>query len=217
MLKDFSKKFFQVFYFVPFTTVLPLLPYPASFTSPEVILATAIGIIFHLLAPYTPPKSFLDPHEQDRNSTWFLLISCLLVYEVSMVEFTYVFALSRKWPVMLGIGCLLALCGLSLRAWSTKTLGHFFTATITLEENQPIIKDGPYKYLRHPAYLSSMISAASIPFIFQSPWGLLLFVFVLIPSYLYRIHVEEDALISQFGEAYEKRAKETWRLIPLIY
>jgi protein-S-isoprenylcysteine O-methyltransferase Ste14 len=47
--------------------------------------------------------------------------------------------------------------------------------------------------------------------------GLAGFVLLLIPGFIFRIHVEENLLLTQFGAEYEKYAAHTRKLIPGIW
>jgi protein-S-isoprenylcysteine O-methyltransferase Ste14 len=38
-----------------------------------------------------------------------------------------------------------------------------------------------------------------------------------IPVYLYRIAIEEGALLAQLGDAYRRYRSRTWRLVPFVY
>jgi protein-S-isoprenylcysteine O-methyltransferase Ste14 len=52
---------------------------------------------------------------------------------------------------------------------------------------------------------------------FSSLWGLLCFLIIYSPIFLYRIMVEERYLKKKFGDRYVKYTKKTSRLIPGVY
>lgn len=39
----------------------------------------------------------------------------------------------------------------------------------------------------------------------------------LIPAILYRIRIEETALLERFGDDYKQYAERTWRILPYIW
>lgn len=49
------------------------------------------------------------------------------------------------------IGLVLFWSGIALRQWSFHTLGRYFTFIVQTSEDQPVIADGPYQVIRHPA------------------------------------------------------------------
>src|ERR1700730_4699344 len=58
----------------------------------------------------------------------------------------------RAAALAVWIGLVLFLGGISLRLWSFRTLGRYFTFTVQTSSDQPVITDGPYRVIRHPSY-----------------------------------------------------------------
>lgn len=44
------------------------------------------------------------------------------------------------------------LAGFAMRRWSEMTLGRYFTFTVMTSADQPVITNGPYRFVRHPGY-----------------------------------------------------------------
>jgi isoprenylcysteine carboxyl methyltransferase (ICMT) family protein YpbQ len=40
----------------------------------------------------------------------------------------------------------------ALRGWSFAALGQYFTFTVMVSSDQPVVTAGPYRVLRHPSY-----------------------------------------------------------------
>ena len=55
------------------------------------------------------------------------------------------------------IGLVIAILGIALRFWANRTLGQFYTRTLRVTEDQPIIDQGPYRVIRHPGYLGVLL------------------------------------------------------------
>ena len=109
------------------------------------------------------------------------------------------------------------LLGIIFRLYAIKTLGRYFTVNVTIREGHKIIKQGLYKYLRHPSYTGSLLSFVGFG-ISLNNW--VSFLIVMIPvtaSFIRRMNIEERALTEQFGEEYITYKKQTWRLLPFIY
>lgn len=47
--------------------------------------------------------------------------------------------------------------GLVVRAWAARILGRFYTRTLRIAEDQPIIRRGPYRLVRHPGYAADLL------------------------------------------------------------
>jgi protein-S-isoprenylcysteine O-methyltransferase len=108
--------------------------------------------------------------------------------------------------------------GATLRWWAMHTLGEFFTRTLTTLAEQRVIEAGPYRWVRHPGYLSQFLVLVPFAALLSQSWlpataGLLL----LAAIYARRIRFEEEMLRSRFGEAWMRYAGRTWRLVPFVY
>lgn len=115
------------------------------------------------------------------------------------------------------VGSLLAAAGLALRVWAIRTLGHFFTATVRVQKDHPVRTHGPYSLIRHPSYTGALIVSVATALVLGS-WSGAGVAFVCgLAAYLYRIHVEEQALIKQIGDRYAVYRRHTWRLLPFAF
>ena len=161
-------------------------------------------------------KSF-EAGEFDRRTTRYLgyayFISTLALLLAWLLDALGV----ARLPHWVGwVGVALALCGLFMRTWSNRSLGTSYTHTLRVSQGQPIIQDGPYRFIRHPGYLGMILmwigaSAAT------DNWIVMLVVIVVIAAaYHNRIHNEEKMLLSKLP-GYSEYSSRTWRLLPPIY
>lgn len=120
------------------------------------------------------------------------------------------------WEVV-PVGVAVALAGIGFRSWAVATLGRYFSPVIRLESDHRIVREGPYRWLRHPSYTGGFLVPVGIALTLGTVAGTLLTIALTLAAYLYRIHVEERMLRSRFGEEYARYAKETWRLFPWVY
>jgi protein-S-isoprenylcysteine O-methyltransferase Ste14 len=136
------------------------------------------------------------------------------------LAFAYVFHLSLgfiplpQFMVYMAIGAIIL--GESIRLWSTYTLGKFFTYIVVISRNHRLVMKGPYRFVRHPAYLGGLILCVGFAIASQS-WIIgVTIVLLLLLAYAYRIHVEESALGQKFGREYKEYSKRTAMLIPHV-
>jgi protein-S-isoprenylcysteine O-methyltransferase Ste14 len=119
------------------------------------------------------------------------------------------------WLKPLSLGLFLA--GLAIRHIAIFTLGKAFSVNVAIRPEQTVQRTGIYRFVRHPSYLGMLVIFLAVGLETRN-WASLLA--VLIPTtcaLLYRIHVEEAALLNHFGPDYATYADETKRLIPGVY
>jgi methyltransferase len=80
------------------------------------------------------------------------------------------------------------------RLWVILSLGPFWTTRVISLAGQPVVRRGPYRFLRHPNYAVVALEIVAVPMMFGA-WRLAL-VFGLLNLVLlaWRIRIEEAAL-----------------------
>ena len=68
----------------------------------------------------------------------------------------------RVDPWLIGLFALLQLA----RLWIIRTLGRFWTTRIITLPGAPLVRTGPYRFLRHPNYLLVVVEIAVLPLAF---------------------------------------------------
>jgi protein-S-isoprenylcysteine O-methyltransferase Ste14 len=114
-------------------------------------------------------------------------------------------------------GLVLIVVGLVVRWIAILTLWKYFTVDVSIASDHRLVSSGLYKVVRHPAYTGSLLSFLGLGLVFSN-WLTLLVIFVPITvAFVYRIKVEEKALVEFFGDRYVRYCATTKRLIPGIY
>ena len=147
--------------------------------------------------------------------------SFLLIYAGVVVYFIIAFSLSSSGVGELPssvfyLGILIMVLGIVIRQWAIAVLGRFFSRTVAVQEKQTVVENGPYRYVRHPWYTGALIFFVGFGLALQSWGAILALVPIFAVVYGYRMHVEEQVLISEFGEAYVSYSRRTKRLIPYV-
>ncbi len=114
-------------------------------------------------------------------------------------------------------GIIITLSGMFLRYWAVCTLGPFFRTVIVVLKDQPIIKTGPYKWIRHPSYTGAILIFSGLAITLGNLIGLIIVNVLVSTGYYLRILIEEQVLLSSFGQEYMDYIKETKKLVPFIY
>ena len=122
---------------------------------------------------------------------------------------------SSKSPMNV-VGALIFLIGLAIRLSAAVSLNRSYSWTLEIRDEHRLVKDGLYRYVRHPIYTGVLLSAFAVPIYATSFLGFL-FALTVMPLFIYRIGVEEKMLIEEYGDEYLKYMKATSKLIPYIY
>jgi protein-S-isoprenylcysteine O-methyltransferase Ste14 len=115
------------------------------------------------------------------------------------------------------IGLTMFLAGFVMRRWSEMTLGRYFTFTVMTSTNQPVITSGPYRFVRHPGYTGVLLVVIGAGLVNGNWAGLAGWTLLVLLPLLYRIHVEENALLVALGDRYREYAAHHKRLLPLVW
>jgi len=101
-------------------------------------------------------------------------------------------------------------------SWCHASLGKNWSNILEIKKDHQLVKNGPYKKIRHPMYTHFWILIISQGLIIDNwivltygllAWGTL---------YFLRVRKEENMMMEEFGDQYKEYMKETGRLIPKI-
>ena len=113
-------------------------------------------------------------------------------------------------------GLLLMLSGASLRRHCFRTLGDHFTFQVAVPREHQIVTAGVYRWVRHPSYTGGMLFNVGIGIALTNWASALILAAGMAAVYIYRVHVEEQALVRAHGSAYTEYMRQTKRFIPFV-
>lgn len=119
-------------------------------------------------------------------------------------------------PLRIASVVLLA-AGLAIRITAIVTLGRSFSANVAIRSSQTIQRKGLYRVVRHPSYLGLEIIFLAAGLHVHNWVSLAIILVPPTAALIYRMHVEEAALLGAFGSDYADYMKTTKRLIPGVY
>jgi len=137
-----------------------------------------------------------------RNIARLLAAGAVLIEEPSYlwlvaVHAAWIAALAFAVPADASVNpyfLMLYLAILALRVWVMASLGRFWCTRIVTLPGAPLVRRGPYRFLRHPNYVVVAAEIAVAPLIFGA-WAIALIFTVLNGAMLWlRIRAEEAAL-----------------------
>jgi protein-S-isoprenylcysteine O-methyltransferase Ste14 len=154
-----------------------------------------------------------DTASEDRGTTR-LIVGTYVVLTLVTIMYHRVAAV-RADTVVAWVGIMISASGLALRTWAMQHLGRYYSRTLRVQNDQRIVDDGPYRHVRHPGYLGSILVWTGAELAINA----ILAVFTaiaLIVVYTRRIDAEE-AMLSAWNPQYRDYQRHSRRLIPGVW
>ncbi len=197
--------------------LLPALGNTAALRHPQLWVLVFFGLLVSLFQPAYKPIDKGAP-SRDRGTATQIVWSVYLTQLVGVIEAVHFrYPESFRWDVATTAGLLAMVLGLGLRSWAVLTLGRFFTWHITVYDDHQVIRSGPFRFVRHPAYAGALVLFVGT-LVFLHAWvGAILSLLLQTAAYVRRIRHEEAMMIEQLGERYRAYIREVKALVPLVW
>ncbi|PZR71129.1 MAG: protein-S-isoprenylcysteine methyltransferase [Chthoniobacterales bacterium] len=114
-------------------------------------------------------------------------------------------------------GVIVFVFGLLFRIYAIVRLGRFFTVNVAIAPDHQLVDAGPYRLIRHPSYTGSLVAFFGLALTLGNWLSLLVMMLPIFAVFVYRMNVEERALIDGLGENYRSYITRTKRLVPFVY
>ncbi len=114
------------------------------------------------------------------------------------------------------IAVALIIAGLGLAIWARRALGGNWSGAVTVKQGHELVKEGPYRRIRHPIYSGVLLMILGTGLASGQAHGLVAFAIALICLYL-KARVEERWMESEFGQLYVDYRRTSWALIPAVF
>ena len=153
----------------------------------------------------------------DRNSGWLWDVANAIEPVGMILGFTGIGRIQTGSSLIAWAGLALLILGIVIRWTAIRDLGRYFTSTVRIKDNHRLIQTGMYEHLRHPAYTGALVAHLGLGMAFTNWYSIALSSIPYLFAAMYRIHVEEQVLVAEFGQEYLDYARSTKRLIPKVY
>ncbi len=105
-------------------------------------------------------------------------------------------------PAIAWLGVGLGGCGIALRLWAVLQLRERYSRTLFVQDEHAIERGGPYRWVRHPGYLGSLLALNGVALASGNWMTLLASLVATFAAYRYRITVEDEMLVAALGDSY---------------
>jgi protein-S-isoprenylcysteine O-methyltransferase Ste14 len=150
---------------------------------------------------------------------WVASAACVIAWETWLYLAPAIVpaAAIRPGALAFSAGLVFFLAGLGLRGWSFAALGRYSTYGIVVSRAQPVVATGPYRWLRHPSYTGGLLICSGAGLMSANWAGVAAMTLLPLAVTVWRIRLEETALLTGLGERYRAYASDRSRLVPLIW
>lgn len=127
------------------------------------------------------------------------------------------YAFNQSFTLLRQTGLFIMAVGLILRITAIRYLKNSFNIDLTIPQNRRLVKEGPFRILRHPSYTGELLMFAGFGILMNNPLAamvMLIFVFI---GFNQRINEEEAFLMEVMKEEYGQYMSKTYKLLPYIY
>ena len=156
---------------------------------------------------------------QDRGSLVILIALQWvgIALNFSLAWFFLFATISLHRTILFSLGIIFILLGVGLRWFSIWTLGRYFTRDIAVSVDQLVVQNGPYRFIRHPAYSGTFLTMLGVGLAMTNWASLISLLLCVLLGHLYRVKIEEETLIQNIGQPYIEYMRRTKRFIPLVF
>ena len=166
----------------------------------------------------------------DRHSTFLVSISSavaivgfVLAVKASSPSFSswippwFRNAVVPGMPLVAWVGVVLGILGVGMRLFAVLKLRERYTRTLLVQSEHTIERGGPYRWVRHPGYLGSLLCLNGIALSSGNLVSLIASLVATSAAYSYRIKVEDEMLVATLGPAYAEYQQQVGALIPFFH
>lgn len=154
-------------------------------------------------------------HETDSDSSFDKGIKSGFMVSCSISIVMLLQLLIRSDVLLQLIGSLLIAVGIGLRAHGKIVLGRHFSHSLRVLVDHELVKVGAFKYIRHPAYLGTLLIVTGFA-LYTSIYAALIIFFLALALILKRVNQEEKMMVGYFGAAYRQYQFDSFKVIPFV-
>jgi protein-S-isoprenylcysteine O-methyltransferase Ste14 len=118
-------------------------------------------------------------------------------------------------PTLLWVGIALTAIGVGISIWARITLGRNWSARVTLKEGHELVRNGLYRWIRHPIYTGIILGFIGTAIIMGYLRGFI-GLSIIWASFYFKARREENFLRQEFGEGFDEHTKSTGMFLPKL-
>jgi protein-S-isoprenylcysteine O-methyltransferase Ste14 len=187
-----------------------------------VYLLWSLGSVIFIL-PVNPQMLAERSRPQKGAKKWDLAmvgtmgVFVLVTYVVACLDVRFGWAAPFPLPLQIA-GLLAAIFGYDVMVLWSMISNAYFTAIVRIQTDRQhtVATGGPYRFVRHPGYVGTILCYLATPFLLGSPWALIPAVLAS-ATLVVRTAMEDKTLQNELPGYKEYAGQTRYRLIPGIW
>ena len=114
------------------------------------------------------------------------------------------------------LGTVLVAIGLGFAVLARWYLGRNWSAAVTVKQDHTLIRNGPYRFVRHPIYSGMVLALFGTALATGEPRAFIGAALILL-GFILKLRLEEARMRETFPAEYDEYARHTARLIPGVF
>ena len=183
-----------------------------------VIMLTIAVVAYHRIQAASSKETI------SRKEEGYLFAIALRLSGLALFVITFTFLIapqSVQWAMfplprpIRSIGFVTGLLSSLLMYWTLSSLGKNLTDTVVVRKAATLVTHGPYRWVRHPFYVTTGLVMFSVTLL-TANWLIGLASLFVLSMLIYRTSREEQKLVERFGQEYVDYMARTNRFLPRI-
>ncbi|MHB1484167.1 MAG: methyltransferase family protein [Saccharofermentanales bacterium] len=173
-----------------------------------IIIFLILGTIKLVVEAWISKRRGKGGQESSQKTSVFFIVSGVLIPVLIVGE---LLILHHSFPI--GLSLILSAVSIFLmvlRVITVIKLGRYYSVNIRIVDDHKLVKEGIYKYFRHPIYLISILDNLFYPLATGAYLSAIIMVLFGTPAILARRKEEETKLLEKFGDEYREYQRNTW-------
>ncbi len=188
-------------------------------------LILALGMVAFLpVALYHRVRSQASGEKLDRRQEGLFILLTLRPCGLAAMGGLVTFVLNPAWmswaslPLPTAVrwaGVAVGVPTVAFGIWTFRSLGRNITDTVVTRREHTLVTSGPYRYVRHPFYVTAALAFAANA-LTTANWFIALTGFAALVLMVIRTATEETKLVERFGDDYRRYMARTGRFFPRL-
>ena len=184
------------------------------------VMVAAFAAVVAVTAPHRVRSATNEKLDRRKEGTFILVTlrpvaGALWIGAIAyMINPSWMAWSSVPLPVWLRwTGALFSGLSVALLIWTLPALGRNLTDTVVTRREHTLVTRGPYRWIRHPFYVSMALVTLGSALV-SANWFIFLTGVAVFALLAIRSRVEEEQLAARFGDAYADYRRRTGRFLP---